>query len=254
MSQRHTRPVEAAATSFRIIEALRNLGGAGASELANHLDMPKSTVYDHLQTLTDIKYLVKDEGTYYVGAQFLSLGGYARSQMKLYRVAASELQKLAEQTGEHVNLMIEEHGRGIFLQKIKGEDAVELDTYVGMRVYLQTTSLGKAILAHLPERRVDEILEMHGLPRITENTITDPAELKRELAEIRERGYAVDNEERVEGMRCVGAPILDSTENAIGAVSVSGPVSRLDEEKFTTTMPKKVLSTANVIEVNMTYS
>lgn len=254
MAQQHTHPVKAAATSFRIIETLRDLNGAGASELADHLDMPKSTVYDHLQTLTDIEYLVKEEGTYHVGAQFLSLGGYARSQMKLYRVAASELQKLAEQTGEHVNLMIEEHGRGIFLYKVKGEDAVELDTYVGMRVYLQTTSLGKAILAHFPEAKVDEIIEAHGLPRITENTITDSDELKRELAEIRERGYAVDDEERVEGMRCVGAPILDSTGNSIGAISVSGPVNRLNEERFTTTVPKKVLSTANVIEVNMTYS
>lgn len=132
--------------------------------------------------------------------------------MKLYRVAASELQKLADQTGEHANLMIEKHGQGIFLYKVKGEDAVELDTYTGMRVDLQTTALGKAILAHLPETRIDEILNMHGLPRITENTVTDPAELKSELAEICERGYATDDEERVKGVRCVGVPILDSAE------------------------------------------
>ncbi|GAB3671439.1 IclR family transcriptional regulator [Halopiger thermotolerans] len=254
MSQRPTYPVQAAATTFRIVEALHELEGAGVAELAAELEMPKSTVHDHLRTLTEAEYLVNEDGTYHVGARFLELGGFARSRMKLYQVASPEIKKLAEETGEHANLMIEEHGKGIFLNKFKGEDAVTLDTHIGKRVHLHTTALGKTILAYRPESTVDEIIDRHGLPAVTERTITDEDELKAQLAEIRERGYAVDDEERVLGMRCIAAPICDENDEPLGAISVSGPTNRFTGDRFDEEIPKHVLSTANVIEVNMTYS
>ncbi|MCU4742555.1 IclR family transcriptional regulator [Natronoglomus mannanivorans] len=254
MSTETTYPVKAAATTFRIIETLHELDGAGVAELADYLDMPKSTVHDHLRTLTEIEYLVQRDGEYHVGVRFLELGGYVRNELKLHRVAAPEIKKLAEDTGEHANLVVEEHGMGIFLNKVKGKDAVQLDTHVGMRVHLHTTATGKAILAFLPEDRLDEIIEQHGLPAVTKNTITDRETLKEELAEIRERGYAIDDEERVEGMRCVAAPLRDSSGYPIGGLSVSGPMSRFNDDVFVEEIPNKVLSTANVIEVNMTYA
>jgi len=253
MSNTPRHPVKAAATSFEIIEALRRLDGAGVAELSDELDMPKSTVHDHLRTLTDLQYLVNRDGTYYVGARFLELGGYVRNERKLYQIAAPEIKKLADKTGEHANLMIEEHGKGVFLYKAKGEDAVQLDTHVGMRVDLHTTAMGKAILSKLSEERVDAIIDRHGLPAVTEKTITDEAELKDELTAIERRGYAVDDEERVAGMRCVAAPICDADEDPIGAISISGPSNRFDDETFEEEIPKHVLSTANVVEVNMTY-
>ncbi|WP_247004421.1 IclR family transcriptional regulator [Halosolutus gelatinilyticus] len=254
MSRQARYPVQAAATTFRIIETLHDLNGAGVAELAGELDMPKSTVHDHLQTLNEAEYLVNENGTYHVGARFLELGGFARSQMKLYQVASPEIRTLAEETGEHANLMIEEHGKGIFLNKFKGDAAVNLDTYIGKRVHLHTTALGKSILSYRPESDVDEIIDRHGLPSVTDQTITDEAELKAELKEIRERGYAIDDEERVIGMRCVAAPICDENNDPLGAISVSGPTNRFDDRVFEGEIPKNVLSTANVIEVNMTYS
>lgn len=247
-------PVQAAATTFEIIETLHELDGAGVAELAGELEMPKSTVHDHLQTLTSAEYLVNENGTYHVGARFLELGGFARSRMKLYQVASPELKKLAEETGEHANLMIEEHGKGIFLNKFKGQDAVTLDTHIGKRVHLHTTALGKAILSRRPESEVDEIIERHGLPGVTEKTVTDREELKAQLDDIRERGYAIDDEERVLGMRCVAAPICDEDDEPLGAISVSGPTNRFNDSVFEDEIPKSVLSAANVIEVNMTYS
>lgn len=254
MSQQARCPVQAAATTFRIIETLHDLNGAGVAELAGELGMPKSTVHDHLQTLNEAEYLVNENGTYHVGARFLELGGFARSQMKLYQIASPEIKKLAEGTGEHANLMIEEHGMGIFLNKFKGDAAVNLDTHIGKRVHLHTTALGKSILSRRPESDVHEIIERHGLPSVTDRTITDEAELKAELEEIRERGYAIDDEERVIGMRCVAAPICDENDDPLGAISVSGPTNRFDDGVFEDEIPKSVLSTANVIEVNMTYS
>lgn len=254
MSQQSKYPVQAAGTTFQIIETLHELNGAGVAELADHLDMPKSTVHDHLQTLTEAEYLINDNGTYHIAARFLELGGFARSQMKLYQVATPEIKKLAEETGEHANLMIEEHGVGIYLNKFKGSDAVTIDTHIGKRIHLHKTALGKAILAYMDESEVDAIIDRHGLPAETDQTITDEEELKTELAEIRDRGYAIDDEERVLGLRCIAAPVCDKDENPLGSVSVSVPTNRFNDEMFMEKIPNSVLSTANVIEVNMIYS
>jgi len=247
-------PVKAAKTSFEIINKIRELEGAGVSELASELDKPTSTIHDHLRTLEHEEYLVKSEGDYYVGTRFLGIGEQARSRQKVYTIARQEVDELANETGEHTNLMIEEHGRGVFLYKSRGPDAVQLDTHAGMRVPLQTTAMGKSILAFRSREEVDAIIDRHGLPQITEKTITDREELYDELDEIEERGYAYDDEERVKGMRCVAAPITDDEGRAIAAMSVSGPKSRLRGKQFREEVPDLILSSANVIEVNLTYS
>lgn len=247
-------PVNAIGTTFDILAVLKEQDGCGVAELADHLGMPKSTVHDHLRSLHRLGYVVTDDGVYRVGARFLDLGGYARQRMKIYQVAKPEIKKLAAETGEHANLMVEEHGQGIFLYKTEGEDAVQLDTYAGMQVHLHTTALGKAMLAHMPDERIDEIVDRHGLPAVTENTVTDRADLEPELAEIRSRGYATDMEERVEGMRCIAAPIVGPNDDLAGAVSISGPTIRMQGQQFEEELPEAVLGTANVIAVNLTYS
>lgn len=98
---RNAAPVQAAKTTFDIIDTLRELNGAGVSELADELDMPTSTIHDHLQTLANEEYLVNDKGTYYVGARFLELGEQARNRTKVYNIARPEVGDLAEETGEH---------------------------------------------------------------------------------------------------------------------------------------------------------
>lgn len=249
-----TAPVKAAKISMEVVETLRELDGAGVSEVADHLDRPTSTVHDHLRTLEREEYLVKRGTEYHVGTRFLQLGDSARSRRKVFSIARPEVDKLAETTGEHANLMIEEHDLGVFLYKARGADAVNLDTHAGMRVPLQTTALGKAIMAHRSREAVEGILDSRGLPEVTENTITDRETLFAELDAVREQGYATDDEERVEGMRCVAAPITDETGRAIAAVSISGLKSRMQGERFTEEIPDRVLRSANVIEVNLTYS
>lgn len=247
-------PVNAAKTTFSIIDALRELDGAGVSQLAEKLDMPTSTIHDHLRTLENEEYLINDDGVYRVGARFLELGEQVRNRMKVYTVSRPEVDDLAHETGEHANMMIEEHGRGVFLYKARGAEAVQLDTHAGMRVHLQTTALGKAILAHRPREEAESMLDRHGMPRVTGKTVTGREELFEELAEVRESGVAFDDEERIAGMRCVAAPITDEDGRSIAAVSVSGPKSRMLGETFTEDLPERVRRSANVIEVNLTYS
>lgn len=246
--------VKSAATTFEIVDALKMLDHPSVAEIADYVGVPKSTAHDHLSTLVTLEFVVKEANGYRLSARFLEYGGHARENMKVYRVARPAVEQLATETGEHANLMIEEHGLGIFLYKATGDDAVTLDTYPGMRVPLQTTALGKAILAYMPSEAAKRIVREHGLPTVTENTITDPETLFAELEVIRERGYAMDDAERVDGMRCIGAPILDQNDEVLGAVSVSAPMSRMHDDRFENEIPRRVRSTANVIEVNMTYS
>jgi len=249
-----TVPVKAAKISLEIVEVLRERNGAGVSEIARAVDKPTSTVHDHLQTLEQEEYLVKEDTQYHVSTRFLQLGNQARSRKKVFEIAQPEVDELAEKTGEHSNLMIEEHGLGVFLYKARGPDAVQLDTHAGMRVPLQTTALGKTIMAFRPRSEVESYLDRHGLPEVTERTITDREELFETLDQVRERGYAYDDEERVKGMRCLAAPITDQDDRAIAAVSVSGPKSRMQGDRFSEEIPEQILRSANVIEVNLTYS
>jgi DNA-binding IclR family transcriptional regulator len=249
-----TTPVKAAKNSMKIVEALRELDGAGVSEVSQHVSMPTSTVHDHLQTLTQEEYLIKENNQYYIGTRFLQLGDYSRSRRKLFTIARPEVDKLAQKAGGHANLMIEEHNIGVFLYTAKGQDAVRLDTHAGMRVPLHTTALGKAIMAYLSRNEVEKIIDRRGLPKVTEKTITTREGLFDELETIREQGFATDDEERVEGMRCVAVPITNEEERAIAAVSISGLKRRMKGEKFTDEVPEQVLQSANAIEVNLTYS
>ncbi|PSQ10548.1 IclR family transcriptional regulator [Halobacteriales archaeon QS_5_70_15] len=254
MTEKDAATVGATETTLRVLETLKQLDGAGITEVSNRLELPKSTVHNHVSTLLRNEYVVKEGDTYRVGLRFLEFGEYIRSRMPIYDVARTEVERLAEETGELANLLVEEHGKGVYLCRAKGSKGVRLDTYAGMRVHLHCTALGKAILAHLPEERVREIIDTRGLPERTDTTITDEETLLAELEGIRERGVAHDREERLAGLQCVAAPIRDLDGNALGAISVSGPTSRMKGERFDEEVPEKLISAANVIELNLNYS
>lgn len=241
--------------AFAVLEAVATLEEPGVTEIAEEIGVAKSTVFDHLKTLEANDFVVKTEdSSYRLGLRFLDYGGQTRSQFELYRIAKPELEKLAAETDELVNLVVEEHGVGVYIDYVKGAEAVNLDTYVGKRELLHSTACGKAILAHLPDERVDEIVDRHGLPGETDRTVTSRAELDERLERVRERGFAVDREEQLAGLRCVAAPVTDGESEVLGSVSVSGPTSRLQDDRLTNELAEKVMRTANIIEINLTYS
>lgn len=247
-------PVRSVQTSLRIANGLDELGGANITELAQHLDIPKTTVFNHLKTLEAEEFVVTDGDTYRLGLRYLELGECSRSQHVLYQHAKPEVLNLAQETGELSGVSTEENGKGVFLFITGGENAVRTDTRTGMRVSLHTFALGKAILAHTPDQRVEEIIDRHGLPAITPNTITEREALYEELDEIRTEGIAYDDEERVKGLRTVAAPILTGDEEVLGAISVAAPTSRMKDDRFRTDIPELVKNAANVVELNIRYS
>jgi DNA-binding IclR family transcriptional regulator len=248
------RTLKTVERTARIIKALETLDGAGVTELATHLGMSKSSTYHYLATLRQEDFVVKTGDQYELGLQLLLSGEYVRNRNLLYRYGKEEVEELAETTGEYANLFTEQHGKGINLYKVRGSDAVgsgyQTDK-LQQPDQLHCTATGKAILAFLPEARVDGILDQHGLPERTANTITDRDELFDELATIRERGYAYNDEEEVQGLRAVGAPVIDRDDDVLGSLSVAGPTSRLKGTPFDEELPEQVQRAANVIEVNI---
>lgn len=252
--ERAKNPIGSVRTSLAILRKLRELDSASITDLADELDVTKGTIHNHLTTLEESDMVVRHEGGFRLGLRFFEYGEYVRSQRKIYEISKSEADQLAAETGELANILVEERGEGIYLYRSKGDQALSLDTGVGARVHLHKTALGKAILAYLPEERVIEIIDEHGLNPNTKNTITDREELFEQLAVIRDRGYAYDMEERADGVRCVASPIITNDRTVQGAVSVAGPSSRMKGDRLELDVPEMVQKAANVIGINLTYS
>jgi len=254
MEEKRSNDIQSVQTAFDILEELQRSNEATLTELTDSFSLSKSSIHNYLSTLEQAGYVIKDNNTYRLSLRHLALGGKARHREQIYEIAKEEVTELANETGELANLLVEENGRGAYIHRAHGADAVKTDSYIGQRVNLHSTGLGKAILAHLPEERVDEIIDQHGLPGMTENTITDRDELFDRLERVRNEGVAFDDEARVKGLRCVAVPIVNNNNVVEGAISVSGPTSRLQGDRFRSELPAKLKSVANVIELNITYT
>jgi DNA-binding IclR family transcriptional regulator len=217
--------------------------------------MSKSTVHNHLQTLQNLGYVVQDGQEYRLGLQFLGLGDRARQYHDLYHVAKPETDSLVEAVGERAQVMVEEDGVGIYVYQSLADQAVRTDSHIGTVINLHATSVGKAYLAHLPDDQLGEILDTISFTEETPDTLTEAESLRTELDEIAERGYAFSDEERTVGMRAVGAPILSADDDrALGAISVSGPTTRMKGTWYHEEIPEMVAQSAKIIGIRATYS
>jgi len=248
------RTVQSVQTALDIVDFLAANNGARVTELADELDRSKGTIHSHLATLYENEYVIKEADEYRLSLRYLHLGETVKDRLGIFETVKDELDDLAAETGELAQFATIEHGRAVYLYKTGGPKAVQTASTVGKREHLHCISLGKAMLAHLPRERVDEIVDEHGLPGYTDRTITTRGDLYEALDRVAERGYAVDNEEKIEGLRCVAAPVKSTGSGALGAVSISGPSSRMVGERFEDDLPSKVMRSANVIEINTKFS
>lgn len=250
-AERDAGPVKTSKTVFRVIEGVEDLGEVRASELAEHLDLSLSTVHDHLTTLVELGYLIREDKSYRIGLKFLRLGVSAQQLVQVDPVRA-RLDEIAEHTGETAWFVVEEDGLAVHVDRALGEHGIRTANRIGRRSHLHFHAGGKAILAHLPEGRIDEIVERRGLPASTEHTITTEAALLEELETVRERGVALNDNEEILGTRSVAAPIQVDQE-VVGAISVGGPANRLDGSRFRSELPELVTGMVNEIELQLQY-
>ncbi len=201
-----------------------------ATEIAKKFGMSVSNAFKYLSTLQEFGFLVKNsDKTYMPGFKLVEYGSIILKKIKLRDIAHPHLIELLEKTNQTVHLILKEGIKGVYIEKLESAHSLPMLSRIGMSMPLYSTSFGKAILAFLPEEELSSYFETETFEKKTVNTITDPEKIKKELNKVRERGYAIDNEENELGIRCIGAPIFNHEGYPIGAVSISGPSSRITD-------------------------
>lgn len=245
-------PVQAVQRTLDIVSVLKEREGARVVEIANEVGISKGSVHCHLATLEENGYVVNDGDEYKLGLRFIDMAHHAKNRIKIHDIAREEVETLAEESGEMALFTVEEGGEGVCLHTAEGEDAVQTEVYVGYRNELYHTAVGKAMLAFMPPEKRDRIIEASEFEAISPNTITDEAELRTELEQIRDEGIAYNHGETIQGLVGVGAPIHDQDGTLYGAISIIGPVRRMDEERLISELPEMIQRAVNIIEINTT--
>jgi len=225
------------------------------AELCKKTRINTTTLYRLLQTLQSRGFVAQDPhtGSYRLGLKLLELGHAVVDQIELRRIVLPFLQELMEKTGETANLVILDEGEAIYIDKVESPSLLRTFSRIGKQAPAHATGVGKVLLAALSSEKVTEIIKTKGLCKLTENTITSPENLQKELEKIRENGFAIDNEECEIGAKCIAAPIRDYTNQVVAAVSVAGPSVRLHEERLGELM-KVIREAASKISQKMGYS
>ncbi len=201
----------------------------GVTELADRLDLHKSTVHRFLVNLEAAGLVERNRLTarYRLGLRIFELGGLVLQQMSLWDEALPFLEGLVRDSGETGHLAVLDGGEAVYIEKVEARKALRIPSAIGRGYPAHATSLGKLLLAHLTADARDLVLAERGLARCTPNTITDRDRLNTELDLIRSQGFAVDDEEYEEGLRCIGAPIVGHTGHVVAAIGIGGPVTRV---------------------------
>jgi IclR family KDG regulon transcriptional repressor len=242
------------ANSLRLLKAFSDEDAEiGISALAQRLGLAKSTVHRLASTLIGADMLEQnpETGRYRLGLGLLELGALVRRNMDVSNEAKPYLRMLRETTGETVHLAVLDHASVFYVTKLESKQAIRMSSEVGARAPVHCTGDGKALLAFQPDDFVNEVIG-YGLPERTPNTITDPKALRRDLAAIRTRGYAIDNEESELGLRSVAAPIQSESGAVIASLSIAGPAHRISR-KTLVAYAHEVVKAADAISQRLGY-
>jgi len=226
--------IEVMAKIFAVLEFFIQSGDRHTaipfSEVAASLPLARTTVHRILYSLEKLGYIEKDpsSGHYQLAAKFFELTGPAVHFRRLQAVAKSVMQNLLLRFGETVNLGVIDEGQVAYIDVLQSQSALRIAAVPGERNPVHSTSLGKVLLAFLPEGEISAILDRNPMVRKTPKTITQKSHFIEHLASVRERHVALDMEENLSGVICVAAPIFDESGRVIAALSVSGPVSRME--------------------------
>lgn len=240
----------------RIFDLLEILAEAraplGLTELAESTSLSKTTVHRLMQTLCNRGYAEKtDDSKYFLGTKIIELASYHIENLELHTIARPFLADLYSEykLTVHLGKIIED--KVIYIELMDRKN-LRKNYEEGIGVPAYTSSIGKCLLASLAGSELDELLYRHPLVRYTPKTITDPAEYKKHLRQVRNNGWALDDEEYLTGRRCIGAPIFDFTGSAIACVSVSGDIFELSDERLPI-IKTAVMNTADAISRRMGY-
>ena len=228
-----TPSVPALERTLAILELLAgSRAGLTLPEIAKELQLPKSSVHCLLITLERHCYLNRNERTsrYMFGSKLFSLGNMSLSGLRVRQVAAPHMHTLMKRVGLTVHLAVLEGYEAVLVEKAEPPGLFKLATWLGKRMDVHCTGLGKALIAHVPDEVLTQLVRERGLPRHNDNSISSLKKLKEELQRTREAGYGMDDEEDEIGHRCIGAPIVDEAGQVAAAISISGTILQVRED------------------------
>lgn len=248
------KTIQAVEKSLTILDALHRRDGAGVTALVEEVDLSMGAISHHLATLEQHGLVTTVDGQYRPTIRFLSYGARARERSQVYQIAREGVDELARETGEIVRLAVERDDQGFCLYQSLGDAVSDPWTYTGMSEPLYRTAGGKALLAAFDDERFEAYLDAVEFVPETANTVTDAGELREEVETIRETNIAYDDEEHIEGVRCVGTSITDESGTLLGSISVSGRSERIDDTRFREAIPRELQNIAGVVGISSTYS
>ena len=223
--------IQALDRGINLLITLAREGELNLTDLALSVGMPPSTAHRMLGTLEKHGFVELDVATQHwaVGVEAFRVGSAYLGRTNLVESARATMRQLTEETGETANLAIADQGDVVFVSQIESHNPIRAFFRPGTRGLMHASGIGKALLANFTRADVEKILHKKGCPEFTAKTITAPGALFADLDEVKRRGWALDDEERYTGMRCVAAPIYNSFSEAIAGVSVSGPTGRFPD-------------------------
>ena len=229
--------VQSVDRALTILGILARLGEAGVTEIAAELGVHKSTAFRLVATLESHGMVEQNEdrGKYRLGVGVLRLAGATTARLDVVQEARPVCRKLAADSGETVNIAVLSDRSALYLDQVAGQSALQSHNWVGQHIPLHATSNGKVLLSGLSADEVDSRLPK--LPSYTSDTVTSRARLRRELAEVRDQGYAVAVDELEVGLTAIAAPIRNAHGDVIASLSVSGPTFRLGEPRVKELVP-----------------
>ncbi len=220
----------AIARAMGIFEAVaERKSGLTLSEICRHLEIPKSSASYLLRTLKNLGYLHLDPATgkYRLGLKVMSLGQRVEIGTDVKEAALGVLQKLVEKTNLTAHLAVLDDGEAVYVAKVEPRSFIRMDTWVGKRMQVNSTGVGKALAAYLRQSEIEALIKRHGLKKRTAKTITLQTTFWQELEKVHAKGYAIDDEENSLGARCVAVPVFDSLGNAVAAIGLSGTTEQI---------------------------
>ena len=232
MAIRHDSPSIAVERALAILEGVSHTReGLTNAEVSRKLGIPKSSASYILRTLERRGYLRRksETGRYRLGLKVLSLGRDVLAGFEISEVALPILRALVERTQLTAHLAILDHGEAVYIEKVDAPGFIKMDTWVGRRMFVHSTSVGKALVAHIPKTEVEAILRQHGMKKRTPKTIATPSRFFAELEKVRAQGYAVDDEENSLGARCLAVPIFDGLGHVEASLGISGTTTQIDD-------------------------
>ncbi len=244
-----TPSVPALERGLAILELLASSrAGLTLPEIARELHLPKSSVHCLLITLERHRYLHRNDRTsrYLFGSMLFSLGNMSLNGLQLRQISVPHMRWLTERTGLTTHLGVLERHEAVLMEKVEPPGVFKLATWLGKRMDLHCTSVGKALIGYLPEEDLARLMRETGMPRHNDNTIRSLRKLTEDLARSRRVGYFVDDEEDEIGYRCIGVPVVNDRGQTLAATSISGSTVQVREDN-TSALAAEVKRTAEAI-------